>query len=84
MDNQIDSTTGTVKLKARFDNQDDRLFPNQFVNARLKIGTLEDAIVIPAAALQMGNESHFVWVINGDSTVSKKSWRPACRAAGKW
>ncbi|WP_168403221.1 MdtA/MuxA family multidrug efflux RND transporter periplasmic adaptor subunit [Erwinia amylovora] len=83
MDNQIDSTTGTVKLKARFDNRDDRLFPNQFVNARLKIGTLEDAIVIPAAALQMGNESHFVWVINGDSTVSKKIVASGLQGSGK-
>lgn len=72
MDNQIDTTTGTVKLKARFENQDDRLFPNQFVNARLKVSTLRDAIVIPAAALQMGNEGSFVWVVNSDNKVSKK------------
>lgn len=72
MDNQIDTTTGTVKLKARFANQDDSLFPNQFVNARLKVTTLQDAIVIPAAALQMGNEGSFVWVVNSDSKVSKK------------
>ncbi|MEI2602646.1 MdtA/MuxA family multidrug efflux RND transporter periplasmic adaptor subunit [Erwinia aphidicola] len=72
MDNQIDTTTGTVKLKARFSNEDDRLFPNQFVNARLKVSTLQDAIVIPTAALQMGNEGSFVWVVNSDSKVSKK------------
>jgi len=72
LDNQIDTTTGTVKLKARFENQDDRLFPNQFVNARLKVSTLQDAIVIPAAALQMGNEGSFVWVVNSDNKVSKK------------
>jgi len=72
MDNQIDTTTGTVKLKARFTNEDDRLFPNQFVNARLKVSTLQDAIVIPTAALQMGNEGSFVWVVNSDSKVSKK------------
>lgn len=72
MDNQIDTTTGTVRLKARFENQDDRLFPNQFVNARLKVSTLQDAIVIPAAALQMGNEGSFVWVVNSDNKVSKK------------
>ncbi|MFG1172079.1 MdtA/MuxA family multidrug efflux RND transporter periplasmic adaptor subunit [Erwiniaceae bacterium CAU 1747] len=73
MDNQIDATTGTVKLKARFSNEDDRLFPNQFVNARLKVATLHDAIVIPTAALQMGNEGHFVWVVNADNKVSKKA-----------
>lgn len=72
MDNQIDTTTGTIKLKARFNNSDDRLFPNQFVNTRLKVNTLQDAIVIPAAALQMGNEGHFVWVVNADNKVSKK------------
>ncbi|MDT0176059.1 MdtA/MuxA family multidrug efflux RND transporter periplasmic adaptor subunit [Enterobacter sp. BRE11] len=73
IDNQIDATTGTIKMKARFDNQDDTLFPNQFVNARLKVNTLQDAIVIPTAALQMGNEGHFVWVVNSDNKVSKKS-----------
>lgn len=72
MDNQIDVTTGTVKLKARFANDDDMLFPNQFVNARLKVNTLQDAIVIPAAALQMGNEGNFVWVVNAENKVSKK------------
>lgn len=72
MDNQIDVTTGTVKLKARFGNDDDMLFPNQFVNARLKVNTLQDAIVIPAAALQMGNEGNFVWVVNAENKVSKK------------
>ncbi|MGK3141576.1 MdtA/MuxA family multidrug efflux RND transporter periplasmic adaptor subunit [Pantoea sp. C2G6] len=73
LDNQIDVTTGTIKVKARFDNQDDTLFPNQFVNVRLKVNTLQDAIVIPTAALQMGNEGHFVWVVNSDNKVSKKS-----------
>lgn len=72
MDNQIDATTGTVKLKARFVNSDDSLFPNQFVNARLKVSTLQDAIVIPSAALQMGNEGNFVWVVNSENQVSKK------------
>ncbi|WP_313470981.1 MdtA/MuxA family multidrug efflux RND transporter periplasmic adaptor subunit [Atlantibacter hermannii] len=71
LDNQIDVTTGTIKLKARFDNQDDELFPNQFVNARMLVDTQQDAIVIPAAALQMGNDGHFVWVLNGDNQVSK-------------
>ncbi|MCX8956475.1 MdtA/MuxA family multidrug efflux RND transporter periplasmic adaptor subunit [Erwinia psidii] len=73
MDNQVDATTGTIKLKARFTNGDDALFPNQFVNARLKVNTLQDAIVIPAAALQMGNEGHFVWVVNAENNVSKKA-----------
>ncbi|MFI8416553.1 MdtA/MuxA family multidrug efflux RND transporter periplasmic adaptor subunit [Serratia sp. NPDC078593] len=71
LDNQIDTTTGTIKLKARFENQDDALFPNQFVNARLKVDTLHDAVVIPIAALQMGNEGHFVWALSDDNRVSK-------------
>lgn len=71
LDNQIDATTGTLKLKARFSNQDDGLFPNQFVNIRLLIDTQQNAVVIPTAALQMGNEGHFVWVLNSENTVSK-------------
>lgn len=71
LDNQIDATTGTIKLKARFANQDDRLFPNQFVNARMLVDTQHDAVVIPSAALQMGNEGHFVWVLGDGNKVSK-------------
>ena len=71
LDNQIDPTTGTIKLKARFANQDNALFPNQFVNARLKIGTLQNAVVVPTAAVQMGNDGHFVWVVDADKKVSK-------------
>ncbi|WP_312950518.1 MdtA/MuxA family multidrug efflux RND transporter periplasmic adaptor subunit [Superficieibacter sp.] len=76
LDNQIDATTGTIKLKARFDNQDDSLFPNQFVNARLLVDTQQNAVVIPTAALQMGNEGNFVWVINADNKVSKHTVVP--------
>jgi multidrug efflux system membrane fusion protein len=71
LDNQIDATTGTIKLKARFNNLDDALFPNQFVNARLLVDTEQNAVVIPTAALQMGNEGNFVWVLNDDNKVSK-------------
>lgn len=71
LDNQIDTTTGTIKLKARFNNEDDALFPNQFVNARMLVATEENAVVIPTAALQMGNEGNFVWVLNADNKVSK-------------
>ncbi|HBW2224526.1 TPA: MdtA/MuxA family multidrug efflux RND transporter periplasmic adaptor subunit [Klebsiella quasipneumoniae subsp. quasipneumoniae] len=76
LDNQIDATTGTIKLKARFNNQDDALFPNQFVNARMLVDTQQNAVVIPAAALQMGNEGHFVWVLNADNKVSKHTVTP--------
>lgn len=71
LDNQIDTTTGTIKLKARFTNQDDALFPNQFVNARLLVDTEQNAVVIPSAALQMGSEGHFVWTLNDENKVSK-------------
>lgn len=76
LDNQIDATTGTIKLKARFSNQDDALFPNQFVNAHMLVDTEHNAVVIPAAALQMGNEGHFVWVLNADNKVSKHTVTP--------
>ncbi|WP_440490734.1 MdtA/MuxA family multidrug efflux RND transporter periplasmic adaptor subunit [Serratia nevei] len=72
LDNQIDTTTGTIKLKAQYANQDDALFPNQFVNARLKVATLQNAIVVPTAAVQMGNEGNFVWTMDDEHKVSKR------------
>ncbi len=66
-DNQIDTTTGTDKLKAVFDNKDSILFPNQFVNIHLVMENRPDALVVPSAAIQTGlNGSLFVWVINDD------------------
>lgn len=62
-DNQIDTTTGTDKLKAVFDNRDEQLFPNQFVNVHLVLEQRPNAIVIPAAALQHGTDGDFVWVV---------------------
>src|SRR5579883_2967898 len=64
IDNQIDQTTGTFKLKAVFDNKDRALWPNQFVNARLLIDTKRGATVIPAAAIQHGDQGAFVYRIN--------------------
>lgn len=71
VDNQIDLATGTVRLKAEFPNQDERLFPNQFVNVRLRVRTLADAIIIPAAAVQFGSRGTYVFVVNdkNQSTV---------------
>jgi multidrug efflux system membrane fusion protein len=83
LDNQIDATTGTIKLKARFDNQDDTLFPNQFVNARMLVSTQENAVVIPTAALQMGNEGNFVWVLNDKNQVSKHTVTPGIQDSQK-
>lgn len=68
-DNQIDATTGTIKLKAEFANQDSALFPNQFVNVRLLLGTLENAIVVPVAAIQRGARGSFVYAVDAESTV---------------
>jgi multidrug efflux system membrane fusion protein len=70
IDNQIDITTGTVKLKAEFKNADDALFPNQFVNVRMKVRTLKDALTIPAGAIQQGNRGAFVYVVEPDGTAS--------------
>ncbi|MCE3231426.1 MAG: multidrug transporter subunit MdtA [Alphaproteobacteria bacterium] len=73
MDSQIDHTTGTIKLKAIFDNKDLRLFPNQFVNIRLNVDTLPDALIVPTAAVQTGRQGPFVYVVNEkDKTVSVK------------
>jgi multidrug efflux system membrane fusion protein len=69
VDNQIDVTTGTVKLRALFDNKDDSLFPQQFVNARLTVDTMKDAVVAPNAAIQQGAQGPFVYIVN-DDTVS--------------
>jgi membrane fusion protein, multidrug efflux system len=69
LDNQVDSSTGTVKLKAVFPNEDNTLFPNQFVNARLLVETIRGATVIPMAAVQHGPKSTFVYVVQPDSTV---------------
>lgn len=71
IDNQIDTTTGTIKLKARFNNDDDALFPNQFVNARIKVDLLQNAVVVPTAAVQMGSEGSFVWTLDDENKVSK-------------
>ncbi|EHK64706.1 MdtA/MuxA family multidrug efflux RND transporter periplasmic adaptor subunit [Achromobacter arsenitoxydans] len=70
LDNQIDVATGTLKLKARFDNTDDALFPNQFVNVRLHVLTRKDATAIPTAAIQQGSAGAFVFLVQPDNTVA--------------
>jgi multidrug efflux system membrane fusion protein len=76
IDNQIDPATGTIKLKAQFDNKDESLYPNQFVNARLLIDTLHDAVLIPTAAIQRGAQGTFVYVVREDSSVSVRPVTP--------
>jgi len=71
-DNQIDQSTGTIKLKAAFPNEDNSLFPNQFVNARLLVNTIPNAILIPAAGLQRSQQGSFVYVVKPDKTVEMR------------
>lgn len=71
IDNQIDVATGTVKVKAEFDNADNALFPNQFVNVRLRVETRKDATLVPVAAVQRGTQGTFVYVANAaEKTVA--------------
>jgi len=74
VDSQIDTTTGTVKIRAQFDNSDGALFPNQFVNAQLLVKTLTNIVTVPTVAIQRGapngQQSSYVYVVNADNTVS--------------
>ena len=73
LDSQIDTTTGTVKLRADFDNLDDKLFPNQFVNARLLIKSFRGAATVPSSAVQHGAPGTYVYVVGADDTVSARA-----------
>ena len=66
VDNQIDLATGTLRLKAEFANADEKLFPNQFVNVRLRVRTLKDVLVVPAAAVQFGSRGTYVYLIGDE------------------
>jgi multidrug efflux system membrane fusion protein len=70
VDNQIDTTTGTIRLKAQFDNEDHALFPNQFVNVRMTVDTLRAVTIIPGSAIQRGTPGTFAYVVKEDGTVS--------------
>src|SRR5271155_1422290 len=70
VDNQIDTTTGTVKLRAIFDNEQEILFPNQFVNVQLLVDTLRDTDIVPTAAIQHGAPGAFVYVVKPDQTAA--------------
>jgi multidrug efflux system membrane fusion protein len=73
MDNQIDPNTGTVKCKAIFANEDNTLFPNQFVNARLLVDTKKNVTIVPTAAPQRSPQGTFVYVVKDDSTVEMRN-----------
>ncbi len=70
IDNQIDTTTGTVKLRASFANSDESLFPNQFVNARLLVDTIHNAVIVPTSAVLNGSQGQYVYVVKPDNTVT--------------
>jgi multidrug efflux system membrane fusion protein len=72
LDNQIDVTTGTLKFKARYENRDQSLFPNQFVNVRLLADTLKGVVLAPTAAIQFGTNGTFVYALDGDKKVTIK------------
>ena len=73
IDNQIDPTTGTVKMRATFDNQDNALFPNQFVNARLLVREKQGVTLVPSAVIQRNGPATYVWVVKPDSTVTVRN-----------
>jgi multidrug efflux system membrane fusion protein len=72
LDNQVDPASGMLRLKASFPNQDNALFPNQFVNIKLLIDTLRDATIVPTAAIQRGPQSTFAYVLKPDNTVEMR------------
>jgi len=70
IDNQIDQTTGTIKLRARFDNKNGSLFPNQFVNPRLLVEERYGVTLVPDAAIERNSQSTYVWLVKQDQTVT--------------
>jgi membrane fusion protein, multidrug efflux system len=72
IDNTIDPTTGTVRVKAEFPNDDETLFPNQFVNARLELDVRRGVTIVPEAAVQRGTQGTFVWIVKDDQTVEMR------------
>jgi multidrug efflux system membrane fusion protein len=83
IDNQIDLSTGTVRLKAVFENKNNELFPNQFVNARLVVAVEKDAVIVPSEAVQRNPQGAFVFVLNTDDTVSIRPVKPGVTQAGE-
>ena len=82
LDNEIDQSTGTVKLKASFPNEDNALFPNQFVNAKLLVETKHDAVLIPAVAVQRSSQGSFVYVVKPDQTVDMRMVKLSAAQSG--
>jgi len=81
LDNQIDTTTGTVKARSIFENKNDALFPNQFVNTRLLVNTLQGVTVVPASAIQQNGQASFVYVIQ-NNVAHMRSIKPGVTDGG--
>jgi len=81
LDNQIDTTTGTVKVRAQFDNKDNALFPNQFVTARLLVDTLKGVTLVPASTVQQNGQSSFIYVIQ-NNVAHTRTIKPGITDAG--
>lgn len=82
IDNQIDATTGSFKLKAEFSNDANTLWPGQFVNVRLEVGALANALTVPSQALQRGPDGAYVYVVKEDSTVALQPVKAGAEAGG--
>lgn len=82
IDNSIDTSTATFKLKAEFPNSDRKLWPGQFVNVRLGVRTIADGIVVPAAGVQQGPDGEYAWLVQGDSTVRMQKVETASTVDG--
>ena len=73
IDNSVDTSTDTIKLKATFDNNDRRLWPGQFARVSLRLTTLKDALVVPSQTVQTGQDGQFVFVVKPDFTVEQRT-----------
>jgi multidrug efflux system membrane fusion protein len=83
LDNQVDTSTGTIKGKARFPNAGFQLYPSQFVNVRLTIDTVQKAVTVPPAAVQSGPDGPFVWLLKSDHTVTERKVKLGVAVADK-
>src|SRR4029077_20303676 len=81
VDNAVDMTTDTIKLKATFENTDRRLWPGQFARVSLRLATLPHAIVVPSQAVQTGQDGQYVFVVKDDSTVEQRTITAGQRVA---
>ena len=79
----IDTTTGTISLKATFDNQDDQLWPGQFVNARVQVGTVHNAVTDPELAVEHGPDGTFVYTVKPDGTAAQTNVEVGEEVAGQ-